>query len=73
MKSTTLQGMIKKIFSDEALKARFIASPESVISGYSLNDEETRAVMGTFRMAQSGDSTMEAAITAKDGWSSPAP
>ena len=73
MKSAALQEMIKKIFSDETLKARFIASPESVISGYSLNEEETRAVLGTFRMAQTGDSTLEAAITAKDGWAAPAP
>lgn len=47
MKSQALQEMIRKIFSDEAIKAQFVSSPESVISQYSLTETEKTAVLNT--------------------------
>ena len=47
MKSQALQEMIKKIFSDEKTKSQFMASPESVISSYSLTETERKAVLCT--------------------------
>jgi hypothetical protein len=68
MKSSTLHDMINKVFGDETLKARFLAHPESVLSEYTLSDEETRAVLSTHRMFTAGNTSLEAAITAKEGW-----
>jgi len=42
MKSPQLQEMVRKIFSDEEIKSQFITSPESVLSRYSLTDDEKR-------------------------------
>ncbi len=47
MKSEALQELVKKIFSDETTKARFMSNPESVISQYSLTEPEKKAVLTT--------------------------
>ena len=47
MKSQGLQELIKKIFSDEQTKSRFITDPNSVISQFSLTEEEKKAVLST--------------------------
>jgi hypothetical protein len=75
MQSTALQQMVKKIFGDEATKAQFTASPESVISKFALTKEEIKAVLSTHKMGlMTGNSqTLEATIVAKSGWDSPVP
>ena len=64
MKSQALQEMIKKIFSDEKTKSQFMASPESVISNYSLTETEKKAVLSTHaRLAPTaGNSTQLEAV-----------
>ena len=47
MKSQGLQEMVKKIFSNEETKRQFISDPDSVISQYSLTEQERRAVLST--------------------------
>ena len=47
MKSKALQNLIHKIFSDEKTKQQFISDPNSVISQYSLTEQEKKAVLKT--------------------------
>ena len=47
MKSPSLQNLIHKIFSDEKTKSQFISNPESVISRYTLTEQEKKAVLKT--------------------------
>ena len=44
MKSQALQKMVRKIFSDDETKARFMANPENVLTGYSLTGAEKKAM-----------------------------
>jgi hypothetical protein len=43
-----MQDLVKKIFSDESTKARFVSDPDSVLSEYSLTEPEKKAMMGTY-------------------------
>jgi len=47
MKSQALQELVKKIFSDEKTKAQFLKDPESVLSQFSLTEQEKKAVLNT--------------------------
>jgi hypothetical protein len=47
MKSQGLQELVKKIFSNEKIKAEFISNPDTVLSRFSLTDEEKKAVLNT--------------------------
>jgi hypothetical protein len=47
MKSQGLQKLVNKIFSDEETKRQFISDPDSVISQYSLTEQERKAVLST--------------------------
>ncbi len=47
MKSQALQDLIKNIFSDEKSKAEFMSDPDSVLSRFSLTEEEKKAVLAT--------------------------
>jgi hypothetical protein len=47
MKSQALQKMVLKIFSDDETKARFMANPENVLTGYSLTRAEKKAMLIT--------------------------
>jgi hypothetical protein len=73
MKTSALQEMVKQVFGNETLRTQFMACPESVISGFALSDEESRAVISTHQMFMAGNSSLEAAITNKEGWEAPAP
>jgi hypothetical protein len=48
MKSQTMQDLVKKIFSDESTKAKFVSDPDSVLSDYNLTEPEKKALMGTY-------------------------
>jgi L-lactate utilization protein LutC len=71
MKSPQLQEMVRKIFSDEEIKSQFITSPESVLSRYSLTDDEKKAVRITHTrlgLATSGSVQLEAAVKSLLWW-----
>ena len=48
MKSTTIQEVIKNIFSDEKSKAEFVANPESFLKKFSLSEQEKKVVLTTY-------------------------
>jgi hypothetical protein len=71
MKSPQLQEMVRKIFSNEEIKSQFITSPESVLSRYSLTDDEKKAVRITHTrlgLASSGSVQLEAAVKSLLWW-----
>jgi hypothetical protein len=43
-----LQELIKKVFGDERTKTEFISDPNSVMSRFSLTEEEKKAVLVTY-------------------------
>jgi hypothetical protein len=47
MESRSLQDLVKKVFSEERTRTEFMTDPESVISRFSLTEQEKRAVMAT--------------------------
>jgi hypothetical protein len=47
MESQALQGLVKKIFSDEEIRTQFMANPDSVLSQFSLTEDERKAVLNT--------------------------
>ena len=48
MKSQALQELVKKIFSDEKTRKQFMSDPDSVLSQFSLTEQEKKAVMSTY-------------------------
>jgi hypothetical protein len=47
MQSKALQELVKKVFGDEKTKSEFISNPNSVMSRFSLTEEERKAVLVT--------------------------
>lgn len=47
MGSKSLSGLVKKVFCDEEVKKQFISDPDSVMSQFSLTEQEKRAVLST--------------------------
>jgi len=47
MKSRALQELVKKIFSDEKIKSQFMTNPDSILSQFSLTEDERKAVLKT--------------------------
>jgi len=71
MKSQSLQNLIQKIFSDEKTKQHFISDPESVISQYSLTEQEKKAVLNTHAklgLITSDSTQLEAALDPYTMW-----
>lgn len=65
MKSSELQKLVKKIFSDEKSKSQFMSNPDSVLSQFTLTDQEKRAVLNTHAklgLATSGSQQLESAL-----------
>jgi hypothetical protein len=76
MKSQSLQQLVKKIFGDEKTRLQFISDPESVISQYSLTEQEKKAVLNTYDrvgLVSSSSSQLEAAIDPNINWFAPVP
>jgi hypothetical protein len=64
-----MKDLVKKIFSDEATKARFMTDPESVMSEFALTKDEKKAVTTTFAhlgTSSSSSATLNAAVL--DSW-----
>ncbi len=47
METKALQELVKKVFGDEKTKAEFMSDPKSVMSRFSLTEEEKKAVLTT--------------------------
>jgi hypothetical protein len=47
MESQALQELVKKIFSDREIRSQFIADPVSVLSRFSLTEDEKKVVLST--------------------------
>jgi len=71
MKSEALQGLIRKIFSDEKTKLQFISDPDSVISRFNLTEQEKSAVLSTnakLALITSDSQQLEAEVTPRGIW-----
>ena len=76
MKSQALQGLVKKIFSDEKTKLQFMSDPDAVLSQFTLTEQEKKAVMTTHAklgLVTSNSQQLEAAINPTYTWRSPTP
>ncbi len=45
MSSKGVQQLVKKVFSDAGLKAKFLSKPDEVLSSYDLTEEERDAIL----------------------------
>jgi hypothetical protein len=45
MKSQALQELVKKIFGDEKTKAQFLKDPDSILTQFTLTEQERKAVI----------------------------
>jgi len=72
MKSQALQEMIKKVFSDEKTKLRFMSNPESVLAQFNLTEQEKKAVLNTHAklgLATADSQQLEAVLGPLTIWS----
>lgn len=72
MKSQALQELVKKIFNDEKTKQQFMTNPESILSQYSLSEQEKKAVLSVHNkigLATSDSGQLEAVIDPRGWWS----
>lgn len=71
MESGALRELVKKIFGDEDTKARFMKDPDSVLSQFSLTEQEKKAALSTYskvRLVTGTSPQLEAAIEPFDLW-----
>ena len=74
MKSQALQDLVKKIFSDEKTKSQFMSNPDSVLSKFTLTEQEKKAVLNMHAKLGlvTGDSQqLEAALNPTQEWHAP--
>jgi hypothetical protein len=75
MKSQAVQELVKKIFNDNQTRQQFLSNPQSVISRFSLTEQEKRAVADTHArlgLVAGNSAQLEAAIRSTSGWFAPA-
>jgi len=71
MESQALQELVRKIFSDEETKSQFAATPESVLSKFSLTECEKEAILRAqtkFGLTNSDSLQLSAAMPLDDFW-----
>jgi hypothetical protein len=76
MPSQVLQELVKKIFSDEKTMLQFRSDPDSVLSQFTLTEQEKRAVVTTHNklgLITSDSLQLEAALKPAFDWMSPTP
>jgi hypothetical protein len=76
MKSRTLQELINQIFSNAKTKQQFLNNPESVISQFSLTEQEKRAVLDVHSrigLVTTDSPQLEAVIDPNITWWAPSP
>jgi len=76
MKSQSLQELVKKIFGDEKTKSQFMANPDSVLSQFTLTEQEKKAVLNIHAklgLVTSDSGQLEAALGPTWTWNAPVP
>jgi hypothetical protein len=76
MRSSALQNFVRKIHSDEEVRAQFVSNPERVLARFKLNKDETQAVLGSYYklgLVSYNSSQLEAVINPTSWWLSPVP
>ena len=76
MKSQSLQELVKKIFGDEKAKSQFMANPDSVLSQFTLTEQEKKAVLNIHAklgLVTSDSQQLEAALDPTWTWTAPTP
>ena len=76
MKSQSLQELVKKIFGDEKTKHQFLKDPDSVISRFTLTEQEKKAVLNIHAklgLVTSDSGQLEAALDPTWTWSAGGP
>ena len=76
MKSQAVQELVRRIFSDEKTKLKFMLDPDSVLTQFDLTEQEKRAVLNTHAKLGlvTGDSAqLEAAVEPTINWAAPVP
>jgi hypothetical protein len=71
MKSQALQELVREIFTDEKIRAQFVSNPDSLLSQFSLTEDEKKAVLKTqARLGQmtSPSAQLEATIDPYNTW-----
>ena len=71
MGSNALREVVKIIFGDEDMKTRFMQDPGSVLSQFSLTEQEEKSIMNVFSRAKivTGSSPqLGAVLEAYDFW-----
>jgi len=76
MKSQALQELVKKIFSDEKTKSKFMTDPDSVLGHFNLTEQEKKAVLITHAklgLVTADSGQLEVAIQPTVNWTAPTP
>jgi len=76
MKSQALQDLIKNIFNDEKTRLQFESDPDSVLSQFSLTEQEKKAVLNTHAklgLVTSDSQQLEATLNPTTNWFAPIP
>lgn len=76
MKSQSLQELVKQIFGDEKTKHQFLEDPDSVLSKFTLTEQEKKAVLGIHAklgLVTSGSMQLEETVEPTDWWHAPIP
>ena len=71
MKSQSLPELVKKIFGDEKTKHQFLKDPDSVLSKFTLTEQEKKAVLkihAKLGLVTSDSQQLEAAINPTANW-----
>ena len=76
MKSQALQELVKKIFSDDKTKSKFMTDPDSVLGQFNLTEQEKKAVLSTHAklgLVTADSGQLELAIQPTTNWNAPTP
>jgi hypothetical protein len=76
MKSQALQEFVRKIFNDENTRRQFESNPDSVLSQFSLTEQEKKAILNTHAklgLITSDSHQLEAALDPTTFWNAPTP
>ena len=71
MKSQALQELVREIFTDEKIRAQFVSNPDSLLSQFSLTEDEKKAVLkthGSLGQMTSPSAQLEATIDPYNTW-----
>lgn len=74
MKTHAMQELVKKIFGDEKTRHEFQSDPESVLSRFSLTEQEKKAVRNAnarFGLVTGGSAQLAAALKSSSEWYAP--